>query len=953
LAVKGHTIGKPDNRGTSRRGFIKGGIGATVGVLVSQGADASPPESAAEPAVQASEAATTAGLDSVPVETTVNGKAHTLLVYEDESALSVVRDRLGLTGAKEGCGHGRCGACSCKLDGEVVATCLLPASSLHGRELQTIESLATDLGGELHPVQKAFLAEDALQCGFCTPGFIMAATDFYDRWRAEHGDTEPSREQVAHALVGHLCRCGAYPAIYRAVRGACAGRFEGAAPTPERHDALEKVRGEATYTVDVKRDGLLEARTVRSPHAHARVKGIDTTAAMAFSGVKGVHVLTEVGGLVRYSGQEIVAIAATDRWTAERARRLVNVDYEVLTPTVGMKQARDPESVAVYPGPPRRPPFSNEGVEVPAPWKHNLRGPFSFHVQAGKARRTVQASRDEGSNGLVDGSWHTHVQCHSSLEPHACVAEWNGDDKLKVWVSTQSCTDMAEDIAKRWCLKRRNVHVQCQYIGGGFGAKATLGIEMVAAIELAKACKAPVRMALDRSEELSTGGIRPGAQVDLAMAAGKDGGLEAVDITAYNDAGVAIGSNVGIFFRLMYPGCPKAITDFDVVSHAPPGKPFRGPGGPAAFLAMESSVDAMALQLGEDPIALRRRWDVHKIRHKLYDWAEKVPMWQERGPVAADKGRFRRGVGLAASTWFHFAQSNIQVQVSSDSDGVTVSCAAQDMGNGTRTSMAAGVAEVLGIPRSEVEVQVGDSRLLHGPLSAGSRTTTTLVPATKEATSRLAKALVEHARKSMGLEDARAAEGGVAHSGGKVSWNEVLRSAPPMSFTGRRKADKGGWYLPFALNAIQIGRALTAAVSIIEVEVDSRLGKVTPRQVSYGIAAGRIVVPRLAASQIEGGVIQGLSYALLEDRRLDPRNGRLISRNLEDYRIAGLGDAPEIDIHFEESGFEHVRERILGLSELSTVGIAATLCNAVHHATGWRPRELPLRTERVLKGLAG
>jgi len=893
------------------------------------------------------------GLDSVPIETTVNGTSHSLQVYEDESALSLVRNRLGLTGAKEGCGHGRCGACSCEVDGEIVATCLMPASSLHGRSVKTIESVAAGSGGALHPMQKAFLAEDALQCGFCTPGFIMAATDFYERWRKQHGNTEPEREQIAKALVGHLCRCGAYPAIYRAVQGACAGRFEGEVAAGPRHDGIEKVTGKALYTVDIKRDGLLEARTLRSPHAHARVKAIDTSEAMRLSGVKGLHILTEVGALVRYAGQEIVAVAALDRWTAERARRLIKVEYEVLTPTVGMSQARKPESVAVYPGPPRRPPFSNEGVEVPAPWSHNVRGPFSFHVKGGKARRTVQASRDADSKSLVDGSWHTHVQCHNALEPHGCVAEWDGKDKLKIWLSTQSCTDMAADIARRWCLKRRNVHVQCQYIGGGFGAKATLGVEVIAAVELSRTCGAPVRLSLDRSEELAVGGVRPGAQVDLAMAANDKGELTAIDITSYNDAGVAIGSNVGIFFRLMYPGCPKSIADFDVVSHAPPGKPFRGPGGPAAFFAMEGSVDAMAIQLGEDPIALRRRWDVHKVRHKLYDWAEKLPMWQERGAVAADKGRFRRGVGLAASTWFHFAQTDIQVQVSADADGVVVSCAAQDMGNGTRTCMAAGVSEVLGIPRSEVEVRVGDSRLHHGPLSAGSRTTTTLVPATKEATKKLAEALVKHAGRSMGLADARAAMGGIEHADGKVSWQEVLRSAPPMSFTGRRRADKGGWYLPFALNKIQIGRALTAAVTLMQVEVDSRLGKIRPLAVHYGIAAGRIVVPHLARSQIEGGVIQGLSYALLEERRQDPHSGRLLSRNLESYQIAGLGDAPEVDIHFEESGFDHVQERILGLSELSTVGIAATLGNAVHHATGWRPHALPLRTDRVLKGLAG
>src|SRR5262249_17231033 len=155
----------------------------------------------------------------------------------DESALSLLRDRLSLTGTKLSCGHGACGACTVHLDGTPVASCLLPATSIEGRKVTTIEGV----GPDLHPMQRAFLAEDALQCGFCAPGFSMEAIAFYDQWRKDHGAEPPDREAISAALSGHLCRCGAYEAIYAAVKGACSGAYDQTDPTPPRYDAREKV----------------------------------------------------------------------------------------------------------------------------------------------------------------------------------------------------------------------------------------------------------------------------------------------------------------------------------------------------------------------------------------------------------------------------------------------------------------------------------------------------------------------------------------------------------------------------------------------------------------------------------------------------------------------------------------------------------------------------------------
>jgi xanthine dehydrogenase YagR molybdenum-binding subunit len=185
------------------------------------------------------------------VRTEINGKGYGFEVRADEPAVEVIRDRAGLTGTKLVCGAGVCGACTVLLDGVPVVSCLLPAHALEGRSVRTVEGS----GEELHPVQRAFMAHDALQCGFCTPGFVMEAMAFHDVWRRERGAAEPPREEVARALSGHLCRCGAYPGIYAAVRAACRGEFDEAEGVAHRREAREKVTGRAEYTVDVRYEG--------------------------------------------------------------------------------------------------------------------------------------------------------------------------------------------------------------------------------------------------------------------------------------------------------------------------------------------------------------------------------------------------------------------------------------------------------------------------------------------------------------------------------------------------------------------------------------------------------------------------------------------------------------------------------------------------------------------------
>jgi xanthine dehydrogenase YagR molybdenum-binding subunit len=884
------------------------------------------------------------------MHTQINGQQHEFEIHSDEAAIEVIRERAGLTGTKLVCGAGVCGACTVLLDGRPVTSCLLPAHALEGRAVQTIEAF----DGPLHPVQRAFMACDALQCGFCTPGFITEGIAFYERWRAERGRSEPSHAEIAAALAGHLCRCGAYVGIYAAIQAACAGQFdddrEAVAP---RVEAIEKVTGRAKYTVDIQEPGQLEGRILRSPHAHARVGRIDAAAALALPGVKAVIELLDAERIVRYVGQEVAAVAAADRRTAEAALALISVAYEPLPAVVGMDAARAEHAPVVFPGSKRNVPSSSEGPMIPGRWRRNVRTPILGlgSRQVRKARTRIAAARQANDPLLVSGVWRTEAQSHTTLEPHAAVARWQGD-QLIVHASTQGVHRLAHDIARRFKLPPERVQVLAQHVGGGFGSKIGLTMETIAAVSLSRAAGAPVRVALDRLEEMTVGGYRPGAELSLALLADRAGALQAMQAQVYADGGVGVGSQIAGLMGLVYgkAKAPRELADYDVVNHVAPGKPFRGPGGPLACWALEQAVDELAHRLEISPITLRRRWDSQPLRLKLYDWAETIPAWRERGPVGGG-GRFRRGIGLAASSWFYFFHAATQIEVGSTPDGLVVTSAVQDMGNGARTVIANAVAEVFGVAPGDVLVWIGDSRAVRGPMSAGSRTTSSVYWPAQQAALQVRDKLTAAATERLGLRGARPAQGGIEHAGGCLPWPEAFKALPAQTAIVGRGRDPRGLPITLGADGLGIGRGFTGAVHIAEVEVDTRLGKVRPLRVWAGLAAGRLMAPALARSQCYGAVIQGLGYALYEHKQVDPATGQTLSMGLEDYRIPGIGDSPEIELHFIEEGFEHARGGGVGLSELATLGVAAAVGNAVFHATGWRPYQLPIRPEHILEGV--
>lgn len=750
-----------------------------------------------------------------------------------------------------------------------------------------------------------------------------------------------------------------------------------------RLDGKAKVTGAARYTADVRLPNMLYARTVRSMHPHARVKSIDTSQAEKYPGVRAVYVLEHLRGsavlrdpskevaskypVVRYSGQPIAAVAAVSDVVAEEAARLVKVEYEVLPFVVDIEKAAAPNAPLVFPGPADQAGTAGGGGGPKGvPQQGNVRGPNKSGPLGPPKGDAIAAMKT--AEVVVEGTYRTQVQTHSALETHGVVADWK-DDALTVYASTQGTGTVRDELAEVFSLPKSKIRVITDVMGGGFGAKFGIGNFGVLATHLSKEAHAPVRLMLDRKEEHLSVGNRPSSIQKLKIGAKKDGTLVAIHLEALGTAGTGTGAGSGGPAKNMYPAPNILIEESDVFTHAGPSAAFRAPGHPQGAFALEQTIDELAEKVGLDPIQLRdkidfdddeggRNVDSVARRRERQLGAERIG-WSKRKAPGSDSGPIKRGIGMAQAIWYRFVDLDASCEVRISRDGsVELLSAVQDIGGGIRTALAQVVAEELGLRAEDVTVRIGDTDYPSGVASGGSKTTGSITPAARNAAYKAKRALFAQIAPKLGAKpDALVASGGRIIAGNDkkkgIAFKKAAASMKTEQIAERasRSDDYGGFIPGVGGGRNRGGVGGYGGVQFAAVAVDVETGVIKVERVVAVHDCGRPINPLALESQINGGVLQGISYALYENRILDRNTGHMVNPNLEAYKILGAREVPPIEVMLLEEYRGRSSTDAGGIGEPSTIPTAAAIANAFYNATGVRLRELPMTPARVLNAL--
>jgi xanthine dehydrogenase YagR molybdenum-binding subunit len=719
-----------------------------------------------------------------------------------------------------------------------------------------------------------------------------------------------------------------------------------------RVEGREKVTGKAKYTLDfTPKDlpGLLYGKILRSPYPHARVERIDATKAEKLPGVKAVLLFDKGEGfdpkeilsvmsdgpasepkdrVVIFEGEEVAAVAAESEAIAEDALRLIEVKYRRLPHVVDHEEAVKPGAPIVHKG-----------------MKDNLRR------QDPQVRGDIEQGFKE-AEVIIERTFRVPVLLHNSPECHVAVAKWDGN-KLTVWASTQGINGFREDLAKGFKVPKSDVRVITQHMGGGFGSKFGMQAYGAIAVALAKKAGAPVKLGYDRHEENLAAGNRPNATIWVKVGAKKDGTLTALQCRAYGTAGVGWDASVTPMMGIAYQ-CPNIrLEDSDVSTHAGQGMPMRAPGFPQGSFALESTLDELALELKMCPLELRRKNFVDQpllALEKIYALGAEKIGWNRRSELGPrGSSPVKRGIGMGTAVWPNYSGPPARCRVTINSDGsAEAAIAVQDLGTGTRTVVAMVAAEELGLPVEAVKVTIGDTSLeLIAPDSGGSVTAMSISPAVRAAAADAKAQLLQRVAPAL-----KAKPEELVMEDGKI----FVRAKPTRFLTWKQATTRLGTspvsgYGERLPNVEPYGRIPLWGAQFAEVEVDTETGQVRVLRIVAVHEAGRALNPAMFEGQVNGGVIMGVGYALLERRTMDLAEGRVINPNLEDYKMVGSFELPEIETIIVEPITPMNNIGGKGLGEPPTVPTAAAIANAVAHALGLRIYELPLSPDRVLHAL--
>ena len=914
----------------------------------------------------------------------VNGKKHSVVVEAHEMLSDVIRNKIGLTGTKEGCSQGSCGACTVFVNNEPVLSCITPALRFDGAEITTIEGVATADG--LHKLQQKFVDKGAVQCGFCTPGMVITALDFINH------NPDPTIDEIKMALSGNVCRCTGYTKIIEAVSEYAKENLGGSAvdvydksaePDPDKKtvgvgrpyiEAAKKVQGLADYADDYQLKDALHVKFLRSIYPHAKIDGIDTSAALAMEGVRyvatGVELPITFGVLpisqdetamavekTRYIGEIVAAVAADTEAIAEAACKLISVKYtpikEFLTITDSINDIGDNEKIHEYGK------FNNNIHK-----KAELR--FGDQEQ-GLNEAEVVSKMSFGFEGIN----------HGFTEPHAATAYWD-ENGLTIITATQVTHYLQRALAKTMEVPLGRVRVIKPYVGGGFGGKGDPFPHEIIISHIARKTRKPVRVCLTREEVFLTNHGRHPSRMTIRMGANNDGILKvldadiAIDGGAYGSFGVVTSYYNGVLLQAPYKLDNFGFKTIRVYTNKPQCGAMRGHGAVNSRFAVESLIDDLAHKINMDPVAMRMknfldsntltvghyritsngsRESIQKVAEQS-GWTERYGKMEYGHGLGVGCGFFISGSALPI-IWNELPQSTVHLKV--DFDGrVLITSGANDIGQGSDTMLAIIVAEVLGISMDKIFVLAADTLLTPVDLgSYSSRVTFMAGNAAKNAAENLKAEIAEAISKknNVAVSELNFCDDRIFSNDKTtdLTWLQaidiVTANRGAVSVSGKYISPKLGG--DFKGSGAGLSPSYSFGSCVAEVKVDINTGHVKLLNVWGAHDCGKALNPLAVEGQLQGSWHMGIGQAMSEEMRY--YNGLLVNNNFLDYKIPTSMDTPPIHTNIIETIDPEGPFGAKECGEGALHPVIPAIANAIYDAVGIRITNLPIKSEDVLQ----
>ena len=894
----------------------------------------------------------------------VNGKTFSEEPRPGQCLRTFLRD-MGWFGVKKGCDAGDCGACTVWLDGVAVHSCLIPAFRADGHEVTTIEGLAQN--GDMHPMQNAFMQAAGFQCGFCTAGMIMTAATL----------NEEQIKDLPRYLKGNLCRCTGYHSIENAIHGVTSieedlpGKSCGAGLLAPAAEAI--VTGKVRYTLDTAMDGMLHLKLLRSPHAHARIKGICKDAALAVPGVRGVYTWEDVPRLlytsathddyhvdpndtylldnvVRFVGQRVAAVVAETEGAAEEGCRKIEIDYELLPAVFDPEEAMSKGAPVIH----------DKGADsrIRRPGQNIL---LEIHGNVGDVEAGFKAA-----DVIHEATYTTHRVQHAHLETH-CSITWLDNGRLNVRTSSQTPYITKQKLCYIFDLMPESVRVFCERVGGGFGGKQEVLTEDICAFATLKTGR-PVMLEFTREEEFIAATTRHPMNVKMKVGARRDGTLTAMEVRVVSNTG-AYGNHGG---ETLYAACGEAVAvykcankkvdGYTVYTNMVPAGAIRGYGMTQTIFAVECAMDELARSLKMDPYQFRRinvvkpddqmiaestnATDTEFGSYGLDQCIDLVDAAMKRGndverPPGAD---WLEGQGMAISMHGSVppTEHRSEARIGLGEDGnYHLAIGTAEFGNGTTTVHQQIVSSVLNSTASRVRIVQSDTDKTGYDTGAfASAGTVVAGNAVRLAAEALRDRMLTFASKNyaVGRDACRIEHDAIFYNDTRVPLADF--------FAASRKA---GRQLETVRKAYGTPRSVTFQVQAFRIAVNRITGEIVILQSVHGCDGGVIINPMQCRAQVEGAVAQGVGWTLQEKMVFDD-TGRMVNPTFRNYRIPAYADVLErTEIYFADTHDAFGPLGAKSMSEAPIYPIAPALANALTNATGIRFHDSSLTPDRIYR----